>query len=71
MDSMTSLTQFQTLKTWLESQIIGQPALVERLLIALLAGQDFPPMMTYPGIALTIAATFVLQRSKLCSAKII
>ncbi|MEH6825671.1 MAG: MoxR family ATPase [Motiliproteus sp.] len=34
---MTTLTQFQTLKTWLESQIIGQQALVERLLIALLA----------------------------------
>ncbi|MEH6471727.1 MAG: MoxR family ATPase [Halopseudomonas sp.] len=34
---MTTLAQFQTLKTWLESQIIGQQALVERLLIALLA----------------------------------
>ncbi|MFT5722570.1 MAG: MoxR-like ATPase [Motiliproteus sp.] len=37
MDAMTTHTQFQTLKTWLESQIIGQQALVERLLIALLA----------------------------------
>ena len=38
------------------------PALV--LLIGLLAGQEFPPLATYPGIALIVAATFVLQRSK-------
>ncbi|MEO1248345.1 MAG: DMT family transporter, partial [Pseudomonadota bacterium] len=37
------------------------PSLV--LLIGLLLGTESPPMITYPGIALTVAATFVLQRS--------
>ena len=48
--------------TKVQSYTFLNPAFV--LLIGLLAGQDFPPMATYPGIALTIAATFVLQRSK-------
>ncbi|MCP8690067.1 AAA family ATPase [Marinobacterium sedimentorum] len=34
---MTPLRQFQTLQQWLQSQIIGQHSLIERLLIALLA----------------------------------
>lgn len=34
---MSTLTQLLTLKTWLDSQIVGQPALIERLLIALIA----------------------------------
>ncbi len=34
---MSVLPQIQTLKTWLESQILGQPQLVERILIALIA----------------------------------
>ncbi|OMH33683.1 MoxR family ATPase [Motiliproteus sp. MSK22-1] len=34
---MNTLTQFKTLKSWLEGQIIGQQQLVERLLIAMLA----------------------------------
>ncbi len=34
---MTTLTQLNTLKTWLDSQIVGQPGLIERLLIALIA----------------------------------
>lgn len=32
-----SLTAIQDLKTWLESQIVGQPKLIDRLLIALIA----------------------------------
>ncbi len=34
---MSTLTELNTLKTWLDSQIVGQPALIERLLIALIA----------------------------------
>ncbi|MFL0802312.1 MAG: MoxR family ATPase [Agarilytica sp.] len=34
---MSTLTQIQSLLTWLETQIVGQPALMERLLIALIA----------------------------------
>lgn len=34
---MSSLQAIQALQTWLQSQIIGQPKLVERLLIALIA----------------------------------
>ncbi|WP_207060660.1 MoxR family ATPase [Motiliproteus sp. SC1-56] len=34
---MTALNQLQSLQRWLESQIIGQQTLIERLLIALLA----------------------------------
>jgi MoxR-like ATPase len=34
---MNTLNQFRTLRSWLETQIIGQHRLVERLLIALLA----------------------------------
>jgi MoxR-like ATPase len=34
---MSVLPQMQQLKTWLEGQILGQPQLVERLLIALIA----------------------------------
>lgn len=34
---MSTLTQLQALKSWLESQIVGQPGLIERLLIALIA----------------------------------
>ena len=34
---MTTLTQLTTLKNWLDSQIVGQPGLIERLLIALIA----------------------------------
>lgn len=34
---MSALTQLQTLKTWLDGQIVGQPALIDRLLIALIA----------------------------------
>lgn len=34
---MSTLTQLQSLKTWLEGQIVGQPELIERLLIALIA----------------------------------
>ncbi|MEY4590026.1 MAG: ATPase, MoxR family [Pseudomonadota bacterium] len=34
---MSVLPQIQTLKTWLESQILGQPQLIERILIALIA----------------------------------
>ena len=34
---MSTLTQLQTLQSWLQTQILGQPILVERLLIALLA----------------------------------
>ncbi len=34
---MSTLTQVQSLLTWLETQIVGQPALMERLLIALIA----------------------------------
>ncbi|ANG63116.1 AAA family ATPase [Marinobacterium aestuarii] len=34
---MTPLLQFQSLQQWLQSQIIGQHSLIERLLIALLA----------------------------------
>ncbi len=36
-NSMSTLNQLQSLKTWLESQIVGQPALIERILIALIA----------------------------------
>ena len=38
------------------------PALV--LVIGLMFGQEHPPLATYPGILLIVAATFVLQRSK-------
>lgn len=34
---MSTLDELQTLKSWLESQIIGQPNLIDRLLIALVA----------------------------------
>ncbi len=34
---MSTLTQVQSLLSWLETQIVGQPALMERLLIALIA----------------------------------
>ncbi len=34
---MSTLTQIQSLLSWLETQIVGQPALMERLLIALIA----------------------------------
>ena len=34
---MSNLTAVQNLQAWLESQIVGQPTLVERLLIALIA----------------------------------
>lgn len=34
---MSVLTEIQTLKTWLESQILGQPQLIERIVIALIA----------------------------------
>lgn len=34
---MSVLPQIQTLKTWLESQILGQPQLIERIVIALIA----------------------------------
>lgn len=34
---MSSLHQMQTLKSWLERQILGQPQLIERILIALIA----------------------------------
>ncbi len=38
------------------------PALV--LMIGLILGQDLPPLATYPGLALTVAATIILQWSK-------
>ncbi|MFT5083848.1 MAG: MoxR-like ATPase, partial [Lentisphaeria bacterium] len=34
---MSTLVQLHKLKSWLESQIVGQPGLIERLLIALIA----------------------------------
>lgn len=34
---MSALTEIQQLKQWLSSQIVGQPELVDRLLIALIA----------------------------------
>ncbi len=57
---MTTLAQFQTLKTWLESQIIGQPALVERLLIALLADGHLL-VEGAPGLAKTRAIKALSQ----------
>lgn len=57
---MTTLTQFQTLKTWLESQIIGQQALVERLLIALLADGHLL-VEGAPGLAKTRAIKTLSQ----------
>lgn len=47
--------------TKVQSYTFLVPALV--LLIGLLAGQELPPLATYPGIAIIVAATFVLQRS--------
>ncbi|MGY9014760.1 MAG: hypothetical protein ACKVG9_05635 [Rhodospirillales bacterium] len=38
------------------------PALV--LILGLIFGNEFPPLATYPGIVLIVAATFVLQMSK-------
>jgi drug/metabolite transporter (DMT)-like permease len=38
------------------------PALV--LAMGLAAGQEFPPLATYPGILIIVAATFVLQGSR-------
>ena len=38
------------------------PALV--LVIGLALGETLPPLATYPGLLLTVAATFVLQGSK-------
>lgn len=38
------------------------PALV--LMIGLVLGQNLPPLATYPGLALTVAATIILQWSK-------
>ncbi|MFT6916577.1 MAG: MoxR-like ATPase [Motiliproteus sp.] len=57
---MTTQTQFQTLKTWLESQIIGQQALVERLLIALLADGHLL-VEGAPGLAKTRAIKTLAQ----------
>lgn len=34
---MSTLTKLQDLKTWLDSQIVGQPDLIDRLIIALIA----------------------------------
>ena len=34
---MSTLTELQQLKTWLDSQIVGQPELIDRLIIALIA----------------------------------
>ncbi len=34
---MSTLTKLQQLKTWLDSQIVGQPELIDRLIIALIA----------------------------------
>lgn len=57
---MTTQTQFQTLKNWLESQIIGQQALVERLLIALLADGHLL-VEGAPGLAKTRAIKALSQ----------
>ena len=57
---MNTLTQFQTLKTWLESQIIGQPQLVERLLIAVLADGHLL-VEGAPGLAKTKAIKTLSQ----------
>ena len=51
---MSEKNTVNTLKTWLESQIIGQQALVERLLIALLANGHLL-VEGAPGLAKTKA----------------
>ncbi|MEH6626542.1 MAG: MoxR family ATPase [Motiliproteus sp.] len=57
---MNTLTQFQTLKSWLETQIIGQQQLVERLLIALLADGHLL-VEGAPGLAKTKAIKTLSQ----------
>ncbi|MEH6649854.1 MAG: MoxR family ATPase [Motiliproteus sp.] len=57
---MSTLTQLQSLQQWLESQIIGQKVLVERLLIALLADGHLL-VEGAPGLAKTRAIKALSQ----------
>ncbi len=60
MERMSTLTQIQALKGWLETQIIGQQPLVERLLIALLADGHLL-VEGAPGLAKTRAINTLSQ----------
>lgn len=51
---MSTLTQLTALRTWLEAQIVGQPDLVDRLLIALIANGHLL-VEGAPGLAKTKA----------------
>jgi len=57
---MSTLSQLQTLKSWLESQIIGQPDLIDRLLIALIANGHLL-VEGAPGLAKTKAIKTLSQ----------
>ncbi|MFL0809535.1 MAG: MoxR family ATPase [Agarilytica sp.] len=56
----TTIEQLQSLKTWLEGQIVGQPTLIERLLIALIADGHLL-VEGAPGLAKTKAIKTLSQ----------
>ncbi len=60
MESTSPLSQFQSLRRWLQSQIIGQPVLVDRLLTALLADGHLL-VEGAPGLAKTKAIKMLSQ----------